>query len=354
MDSERTGYSTSSYLMACDLQDMLLMRGIWSYVATENRKGIRYHKVVVSGEDSLEIFANEIVKNDIRRARVDGFLKRSKQRRNSRDMIPGEIVASFNDFLRKCHASDGYFTTLVMRGQNSHRKVMIEYLEKAKKRCVTPELKAEAARFERMLSSDIKFIKISSIEKVKSNHRWVYDVTVEPTRTFISGGLVLHNTVSISKANIQATLRCETTVLAAANPKFGRFDPYETLAKQIDLPPALINRFDLIFTIRDFPDEEKDKRMAEFILTLHQKSEAEEPEIETNLLRKYLVYCRQRMFPKLTDSALDELKQYYLKMRGSGGGERGPQEHPYLGETAGGAYQACGSRCQSAAERQGH
>ncbi|MBW2996807.1 minichromosome maintenance protein MCM, partial [Candidatus Woesearchaeota archaeon] len=45
-------------------------------------------------------------------------------------------------------------------------------------------------------------------------------------------------TVSISKANIQATLRCETTVLAAANPKWGRFDPYEILGKQIDLPPA--------------------------------------------------------------------------------------------------------------------
>ena len=67
---------------------------------------------------------------------------------------------------------------------------------------------------------------------------WVYDVTVEPTRTFISEGLVLHNTVSISKANIQATLIARTTVLAAANPKFGRFDPYGIIADQIDLPPT--------------------------------------------------------------------------------------------------------------------
>ncbi|MBW2977566.1 minichromosome maintenance protein MCM, partial [Candidatus Woesearchaeota archaeon] len=52
-------------------------------------------------------------------------------------------------------------------------------------------------------------------------------------------------TVSISKANIQATLLARTTVLAAANPKFGRFDPYDILAKQINLPPTLINRFDL-------------------------------------------------------------------------------------------------------------
>jgi len=54
-------------------------------------------------------------------------------------------------------------------------------------------------------------------------------------------------TVSISKANIQATLISRTTVLAAANPKFGRFDPYGIIAEQIDLPPTLINRFDLIF-----------------------------------------------------------------------------------------------------------
>jgi len=54
-------------------------------------------------------------------------------------------------------------------------------------------------------------------------------------------------TISISKANIQATLRCETTVLAAANPKMGRFDPFEPIPKQIDLPSTLINRFDLIF-----------------------------------------------------------------------------------------------------------
>ncbi|MEM4268087.1 MAG: minichromosome maintenance protein MCM [Candidatus Woesearchaeota archaeon] len=130
-------------------------------------------------------------------------------------------------------------------------------------------------------------------------------------------------TISISKANIQATLRCETTVLAAANPKFGRFDPYETIAKQINLPPALINRFDLIFTIRDFPDEEKDKQMASFILNLHQMSEVIEPDIDTALLRKYLVYAKQRITPKLTETALEELRDYYLKMRGSGGSEEG-------------------------------
>lgn len=134
-------------------------------------------------------------------------------------------------------------------------------------------------------------------------------------------------TVSISKANIQATLRCETTVLAAANPKFGRFDPYETISRQIELPPTLINRFDLIFAIKDLPDHDKDEKLAKFILTLHQtgakKETLAEDIIDTDLLRKYIVYCRQKMTPKLTDSALDELKDYYIKMRTSGSDESG-------------------------------
>jgi replicative DNA helicase Mcm len=135
-------------------------------------------------------------------------------------------------------------------------------------------------------------------------------------------------TITISKANIQATLRCETTVLAAANPKFGRFDPYDTVANQIDLPSTLINRFDLIFPIKDLPDTTKDEKMAKFILNLHQNPNVDTPEIETRLLRKYLAYAKQKIFPKLTDSAVEELKNYYLKMRGSGISEGGVKSIP--------------------------
>ncbi len=126
--------------------------------------------------------------------------------------------------------------------------------------------------------------------------------------------------ITISKANIQASLRCETTVLAAANPKFGRFDPYDTIANQINLAPTLINRFDLIFPIKDVPDPTKDQLMAEFILELH-KNNVEKPEISTKLLRKYFAYTRQNINPKLTDAAVEELRDYYLKMRASATGE---------------------------------
>jgi len=137
-----------------------------------------------------------------------------------------------------------------------------------------------------------------------------------------------NQTVSISKANIQATLISRTTVLAAANPKFGRFDPYGIVADQIDLPPTLINRFDLIFPIKDIPEETRDESMAKHILTLHQNPDLNEPEVPTQLLRKYVAYARQRIEPELTDGALEEIKEFYLKMRKSGGGEGGIKSVP--------------------------
>lgn len=135
-------------------------------------------------------------------------------------------------------------------------------------------------------------------------------------------------TITISKANIQATLRCETTVLAAANPKFGRFDPYDTIANQIELPSTLINRFDLIFPIKDLPDQTKDSKMASFILNLHQNPDVEQPEVSTLMLRKFIAYAKQNLKPKLSDNAVEELKNYYLKMRGSGAGDKGVKSIP--------------------------
>ncbi len=121
--------------------------------------------------------------------------------------------------------------------------------------------------------------------------------------------------ISISKANIQATLLARTTVLAAANPKFGRFDPYGIIADQINMPPTLINRFDLIFPIKDLPNESRDERMAKHILNLHQTPEVQEPEVSTALLRKFVAYARKNCLPKLTDVALNEIKTFYVQMR---------------------------------------
>tara|TARA_Y100000310_G_scaffold167610_2_gene167544 strand:+ start:29230 stop:31248 length:2019 start_codon:yes stop_codon:yes gene_type:complete len=122
--------------------------------------------------------------------------------------------------------------------------------------------------------------------------------------------------VTITKANIQATLTARTTVLAAANPKLGRFDPYQPIAAQIDLPPALINRFDLIFPFRDIPDKDKDARIASQILEKNVGSH--EPDISVELLRKFVAYVKQHVFPVLTTGAVDEIKNFYVSLRNTG------------------------------------
>jgi len=121
-------------------------------------------------------------------------------------------------------------------------------------------------------------------------------------------------TITISKANVQATLRAETSVLAAANPKFGRFDPYQSIAQQIDLPPTLINRFDVIFTLRDIPERDKDERIASHVLNEHQQA-GQTMLIPRELFRKYVAYAKQRVRPVLSEEAVQELKKFYVDLR---------------------------------------
>ena len=130
-------------------------------------------------------------------------------------------------------------------------------------------------------------------------------------------------TVSIAKAGIMATLNSRCSVLAAANPKFGRFDRYKVLAEQIDLPAPIISRFDLIFVIEDKPSKEGDAKLADHILKIHQENTVEY-EIEPELLRKYIAYARKNVNPHLTDDAIQVLKEFYVSTRNSNPEEQGP------------------------------
>ena len=121
-------------------------------------------------------------------------------------------------------------------------------------------------------------------------------------------------TVTVSKANVQATLKAKTSVLAAANPKYGRFDPTQGIPQQIDLPPALINRFDMLFPLRDIPNRSNDEKVAVHILTEHQK-EAKNMTIEKDLFRKYVAYSKQKIKPQLTDRAVEKIKYFYVNLR---------------------------------------
>jgi len=137
---------------------------------------------------------------------------------------------------------------------------------------------------------------------------------MDPTDRSAMHEAMEQQTITVSKANVQATLRAETSVLAAANPKFGRFDPTQPIAQQIDLPPTLINRFDIIFTLRDIPNREKDERIAEHVLHEHRK-ESGGMTIPRELFRKYVAYAKQRIRPELTDEAIEEIKNFYIELR---------------------------------------
>lgn len=122
-------------------------------------------------------------------------------------------------------------------------------------------------------------------------------------------------TVTISKANVHATLRAETSVLAAANPKYGRFDLYQPIAQQINIDPALLTRFDLIFIMKDLPDRGKDELIATHVLNERKAPFISKKAIEPELFKKYIAYTKQRVFPELTDKAVEEIKKFYVDLR---------------------------------------
>jgi replicative DNA helicase Mcm (EC 3.6.1.-) len=124
-------------------------------------------------------------------------------------------------------------------------------------------------------------------------------------------------TVSISKAGIVATLNARAAVLAAANPAFGRYLPNRTVAENIDLPVSLLSRFDLIFVVKDEPQEDYDKAVATHIVDLHTGAlpESFKDIMRPDLLRKYIIYARRHVKPQLSEEAKDRIRQFYLEMR---------------------------------------
>lgn len=150
--------------------------------------------------------------------------------------------------------------------------------------------------------------------------------------------------IHIAKAGITAALQSRCAVLAAANPKYGRFDESSPIAAQINMPTTLLSRFDVIFSITDKPDEGRDTDMAEHILYAHLGGEIRRyreinedeiysedqelsalesihPPLERDFLTKYVAYAKRNIFPVMTEEAVESIKNYYIKLRGQDSGE---------------------------------
>lgn len=145
---------------------------------------------------------------------------------------------------------------------------------------------------------------IDEFDKIKSEDRSALHEVME------------QQTCSVAKGGIVATLNARTSILSAANPKYGKYDPFRNITENVEpLPIPLLTRFDIIHVIRDNADTERDNRIASHILEIHRDIEhAAQSVIEIDLFRKYLAYAKQKE-PKLTTEAIDILRKYYLQMR---------------------------------------
>ncbi|AEF96555.1 ATP-binding protein [Methanotorris igneus] len=158
-------------------------------------------------------------------------------------------------------------------------------------------------------------------------------------------------TIHVNKGGINVKLPAKCAVLAACNPKRGRFDPNMGVIEQIDIPAPLLSRFDLIFPLKDKPDRSKDAEIAEHILNTHIETATKEFKIlgeldidgikvDERILKNYIIYARTCAYfeenhtlylgevdekklktPYLTDKAKKIIKDYYINMRKLGEGD---------------------------------
>lgn len=127
-------------------------------------------------------------------------------------------------------------------------------------------------------------------------------------------------TVSIAKAGIIATLHARTSVLASANPTESRYNPSLSVVENIQLPPTLLSRFDLIYLILDSPDVDNDRRLAQHLVGLYYETpNVVAPPLDQALLRDYIEYARDHIHPEISPEASEQLVASYLEMRNPGG-----------------------------------
>lgn len=126
-------------------------------------------------------------------------------------------------------------------------------------------------------------------------------------------------TISIAKAGITTILNSRTSVLAAANPIFGRYDDLKTPGENIDFQTTILSRFDMIFIVRDDHDRNRDENIARHVMGVHMGGRGIEEQVEAEIplekMKRYISYCRSRCAPRLSPEAAEKLSSHFVSIR---------------------------------------
>ncbi|CCK70962.1 MCM DNA helicase complex subunit MCM5 KNAG_0F03000 [Huiozyma naganishii CBS 8797] len=130
-------------------------------------------------------------------------------------------------------------------------------------------------------------------------------------------------TISIAKAGITTVLNSRTSVLAAANPIYGRYDDLKSPGENIDFQTTILSRFDMIFIVKDDHNEERDISIANHVINIHtgrtsqqqQDLESSGQELSMEKMKRYITYCRLKCAPRLSPSAAKKLSSEFVSIR---------------------------------------
>lgn len=124
-------------------------------------------------------------------------------------------------------------------------------------------------------------------------------------------------TISISKAGITTTLNARSSILAAANPLYGRYNPKISPVENINLPAALLSRFDILFLILDTPARDEDERLAQHVAFVHMNNRHPEMDFEPldpQMIRAFIAAARQKR-PRVPKEVSDYIVGAYVNLR---------------------------------------
>jgi len=304
-------------------------------------QGDSVNKMVITGRKNVENLINAIEKYSDKIKRIPP-LKHPVSSNN--DKIPLEPARNIAQRIMReipVHIlqSKGLWSTVYSYAKGAYppsRYQLKKILERLN-RHLALDLKAS---IEALTRRDYFIDEIVSIEHIPYSG-YVYDLYVPDLHNFVAEGIIVHNcidefdkmdprdrvgiheameqqTVSIAKAGIVATLNARASILAAANPAFGRYIYNRPVTENIDLPVTILSRFDLIFVITDRPDKEYDTKLAEYVLDFHRgkyPEALEENIIDKDLLKKYIAYARKNIHPVLSEEAKNKIVKFYVEMR---------------------------------------